>query len=269
MIGTIIGRFRLVGELGRGGMGTVWKAEDQLLGRPVALKLLSPSLASLPDARRRFLREARAASALDHPGVARVHDFGESGDRVYIAFACVQGETVSERAARAPLPYADAARIVAEAADALAHAHERGVIHRDITGRNIMVTTEGRAVVLDFGLALAAGSSRITSGSVTMGTAAYMAPEIAQGRAADERCDLYGLGVVLYELATGTLPFAGRRPEEVLYSALHQAVEPPSRRRPGLPEGLERVILRAMARDPGLRYQRASELAADLRALAL
>ncbi|MBI5838074.1 MAG: tetratricopeptide repeat protein [Candidatus Eisenbacteria bacterium] len=267
MIGRTIGRYRILEKLGQGGMGTVWKAEDPVLARLVALKFLPPELAGSPEARQRFLREAQVASALEHPGIAAVFDAGEHEGLFYIALACIEGETVSALAARHPIPPIEAIRIAVAAAEALAHAHGRGVIHRDVTGRNIMVARDGRVVVLDFGLALPSEATRLTSSHTLMGTVAYMAPEVAQGGAADARSDLYGLGVVLYEALTGTLPFTGERAEAVLYSAVHEPPVPPGKRASGIPAALDALVLRLLAKNPEHRPGSAAELARELRAV--
>jgi eukaryotic-like serine/threonine-protein kinase len=268
MIGTTIDRFRVLSRLGQGGMGSVWKAEDTLLHRPVALKLLADDLAESPQARLRFLREARAASSLSHPCVATVYGAGESGPYVFIALALIEGETIAECAAREPFHVADVVRLGIAVAEALAHAHSRGVIHRDITGRNIMIDREGRVFVLDFGLAMMVNRTRLTTSTTTMGTAAYMAPEVALGRDADPRADLYGLGVVLYEALTGTLPFRHERAEGMLYAAVHQTPDPPSTRREGVPASLDRIVLSLLEKTPEARPANADELIAELRALA-
>ena len=267
MIGRPFGRFRITGKLGQGGMATVWKAEDGLLGRPVALKLLSETLMGSPDARRRFLHEAETARLLDHPGIAAVHDAGETDGVAWLAMEYVEGETLSERITQRLMPLEEAVRIVCEAAAALSHAHARGVVHRDVTPRNIMVTRDGRTKVLDFGLALVEGQSRVTTSQTRLGTVSYLSPEVAIGHTADPRTDLYGLGVVLYEALTGALPFASDRPEAVLYGIVNQPPTPPRTYRPEIPEALERVVLRAMARRPEDRHGSADELAAELRAV--
>ena len=266
MIGRVVDRFRIVARLGQGGMASVWKAEDTLLRRPVALKLLAEELAQSPDARRRFLREARAAAALSHPGVAAVYGAGEVDDLVYIALALIDGETVSDCAARQPFEPGDALRLGLAVGEALGHAHSRGVIHRDITGRNIMIARDGRVVVLDFGLAFMTDHTRLTTHQSGMGTAAYMAPETALGRDADARTDLYGLGVVLYEAITGTLPFRHSRSEALLYAAVHEEPEPPSARRAGLPAWVDPILLKALAKRADERYPDAEALLAALRA---
>ncbi len=238
-------------------MGTVWKAEDPLLGRLVAIKLLPDSVTGSPDARIRFEREARATCLLDHPNIATVYDAGALGDALWIAITLVDGETVSQILAQRRIPLGEACRIARDVAAALAHAHSRGVVHRDVTSRNIMIAADGRVMVIDFGLALRKGTGRITSSHVAMGTAAYISPEVANGYPADHRSDLYGLGVVLYEMATGELPFKGERPLALLYSAVNEQPEAPGEK--GVPPGLEQVILTAMVKDPTGRYQSAQD----------
>ncbi len=268
MLGRKIGRYRIVARLGEGGMGAVWKAEDPLLRRTVALKILPPRLLESPDVRQRFLREARSTAVLDHPGVATLYDAGEHDGELYIAVGYVDGETVADRVARGPLVVAEALRIAACAADALEHAHARGVIHRDVTARNIMIARDGRVVVIDFGLARLADGTTLTTSGNTFGTVAYIAPEVVLGHAAEARSDVYGLGVVLYEMLTGSLPFLTDRAEAMLYSAAHEKPEAPSARRVGLDPALDRVVLKALAKDPERRYASAAAFAADLRELA-
>jgi len=268
MVGSTIGRYRILAKLGEGGMGSVWKAEDPLLGRSVALKFLADSLTSDRDARARFLREARAASTLEHPGIATVFDTGEADGKTYIAFQLVDGETVAAKVGRGGLSFSEAVRIALNAADALHHAHERGVLHRDVTSRNIMVAKDGRVIVVDFGLALPEGHTRVTQSGAAMGTAPYMAPEIALGENADRRSDVYGLGVVLYEMVAGRLPFKGERLQAVLYAAVHTPAQPPSTHREQIPAALDAITLKALSKSPGERHQSAREFASELRALA-
>lgn len=264
MLGTTVGRYRIVAKLGEGGMGSVWRAEDPLLGRAVALKFLPQSLASSPAARQRFVREAQAASRLEHAAIATVYDAGEADGQVYIAMQLVPGETVAERVRRGALPLPEAVRIAARCAEALAHAHARGIVHRDVKSSNLMLADGHRVVLVDFGLALPEGQERLTTTGATVGTVAYMAPEVIRGAAGDARADIYGLGVVLYEMLTGTLPFTGERTEALLYAAVHAPVRRPSERRPEVPPELDRVVLSALVKDPAQRYAAAADLAHDL-----
>lgn len=245
-------------------MASVWKAYDELLNREVAVKVLAEDLANDPVARRRFLHEGLAGSRLNHPGIPTILDVGEEGAIAYLAMSLVDGDTVSECAARSSLAEADVRRIGLAAAEILDHAHARGVIHRDVTGRNIMIGRNGRVHVLDFGLALAEGLSRVTRSNATLGTIGYLAPEILQHHDADALTDLYGLGVVLYECLTGTLPFTSAHPEAVSHAVLHDVPAPPSAHRPGLSPWLERVILRALEKDPAHRYRSVAEFATAL-----
>ncbi|HEY6867669.1 MAG TPA: serine/threonine-protein kinase, partial [Candidatus Eisenbacteria bacterium] len=254
MIGTSLGPYRIVGKLGEGGMGSVWRARDTARGHTVALKLLSDSLASSSRARQRFLRGARAAAALDHPGVVRIHDWGEIEGRPYIAMECVPGRDLGSRIVRGALPVREAMRIAIAAGEALADAHAHGVLHRDVTARNIMLAPDGRVVVLDFGLALATGATRFSTTGTMVGTLHYIAPEVAEGRDGDQRSDVYGLGVVLYEMLTGLPPFIAERPEAVFFAAINQPAHPPSLRRASIPKALDAIVLRALAKQPELRY---------------
>lgn len=265
MVEGTIARYQVGPKIGQGGYATVWRARDTLLGRNVALKLLDEKIAASAKARRRFLHEAQTAAALDHHGIVAVYDSGETNGQVYIALSLIDGETLSERVARRLIAFDEAVRIVCAAAEALGHAHQRSVIHRDVTGRNIMLARDGRVIVLDFGLALAAWESRVTSTETTMGTAPYMAPEVMRGGEADARSDLYGLGIVLYEALTGAFPFVGEQPQAVFYAAMNLDPVPPRERRPELPPRLERVVMKAIARDPAERYQTAEEFIAALR----
>jgi serine/threonine protein kinase len=206
----------------------------------------------------------KRSPTLEHPGIIAVYDLGESEGLVYIALSYIDGETVSEKVAKRLLPIDEAVRIIRDAASALGHAHERGVIHRDVTGRNIMVAGDGRVFVLDFGLALAAGQSRVTTEDTALGTIYYMAPEVIHAQQADARTDLYGLGIVLYEALTGTFPFVADAPPAVFYLATNEQAVPPRVRRPEIPEALERVVLKAIARDPAGRYQSAADFIAGI-----
>ena len=269
MIGRRIGRFQIVSKLGEGGMGSVWRAEDPLLDRAVAIKILPDDLQRSPEAWRQLLREARASSRLDHPGIATLYDVGQHEGRYFIAIACIDGRTVSDRIAEGPVPLREAVRLVADAADALEYAHVHGVIHRDITARNIMIARDGRVVVIDFGLARAVDATPSRSSGKAVGTLYYMAPEVMKGEPADARSDVYSLGVVLYELLTGTLPHRETLPPAIIYSVLNRKPPSPTSLRPDIPPGLERITLRALAKDPAQRIQSAAQLAQELRAVDL
>ncbi|MEE9270669.1 MAG: protein kinase [Candidatus Krumholzibacteria bacterium] len=267
MIGRTIGRYKIVAKIGEGGMGTVWKAEDPLLDRSVALKFLPESLSTSTDARKRLLREARSASDLHHSGIATVYDAGEEDDRVYIAMQFIDGKTVAARIGEGTVSISEATRIAREACEALGHAHSGGVLHRDVTARNIMTAEDGHVVIVDFGLALPEGASRLTRSGVAIGTTAYLAPEVLRGEKSDQRSDIYGLGVVLYEMLTGKLPFIAERHEAVSYMAVHEDAKPPSQHRVEIDTELDRMVLKALAKDPAERYQTSQEFEADLRAI--
>src|SRR5499427_4297321 len=260
MIGTTLGRYRIVAKLGEGGMGSVWRAEDSVLKRTVAIKLLSPALWTSDIARQRFLREAQAASKLDHPAIATVFDVGESGGTAWIAYRFIDGETVAARTATGPLPLADAISVARDVTAALAHAHGHGVLHRDITAGNVMITPDGHGVLVDFGLALPELGTHLTSTGTVVGTSGYLAPEVLRGERADERSDLYGLGAVLYRMLTGRLPFEGASPEVLLYKVLNEPVPPPSELRPEIPAPLERVVTNLLQCEPEDRYANAAEV---------
>jgi serine/threonine-protein kinase len=266
MLGRTIGRYRIVGKLGEGGMGVVWKAEHELSGRIVAIKFLSDDSADSVPARRRFFREAQLMSALHHPGVATLYESGEADGRLYLAVEFIDGETVTGIAAGGPIPMSEVLRIGIDVADALAYSHELGLVHRDVSGRNIMVAKGGRVVLIDFGVALLrVGSQNTTTSGTIVGTVAYVAPEVLEGRSAEPRSDLYSLGVVLYELAAGIHPFPSERDGALLFQAVNRTPDPPSRYRPEAGEEFDRVVLRAMARDRDRRHASAAELSEDLR----
>lgn len=263
MIGTKIGRFLILEQVGRGGMGTVWKARDELLGRMVAVKVLDKTLPDARGARSGFRREAEIAARLEHPSIVPVYDAGEFEGSAYLVMKLIEGETLARFVERRLPQPADVLRVAASATDALGYAHSRGVIHRDITPRNIMLTDGDGVYVLDFGLARIAGASASSSGHI-VGTPAYLAPETVRGLATDARSDIYGLGVVMYEALTGTLPFAGERPEVFCYNILNSTVEPPSRLRPELGPDLDALVMRMLSRDPAGRPASAQELGAEL-----
>ena len=274
MIGTKVSHFEITDKLGEGGMGEVWLARDIRLGRMVALKILPPARAESEDRRRRFEDEARAASALNHPGIAHIYDVGEADGIHFIAMEHVDGESIDHRMARAPLTTAEIVDLGARLADALAAAHGQGVTHRDIKPSNLMITAEGRLKVLDFGLAKLrpgfgkgggeATTQTMTQPGVVMGTVQYMSPEQALGKEADHRSDLFSTGVVLYEMATGRLPFRGSTPTETITEIVRSEPEPVSDLSPATPPELERIIRKCLEKDASSRFQSARELAVDL-----
>jgi len=266
MIGRTIGRYKILEKLGEGGMGSVWKAEDPVLRRTVAIKVLSASLWTSDEARERFLREARSVSRLEHPGIAAVYDFGEVDGSPFIAFQFVAGRTFNGLLEGGPLPPAKAFELAAAAADALSHAHARNVLHRDVTANNLMLADDGRVVLVDFGLALPGDGTRVTRSVMSMGTVGYMAPEMFRGDPASERTDLYGLGAVLYRLITGRLPFQASSVEAMMYRTMNDPLEPPSQVGRGVPHACDGPLMRALQREPGNRFASAPQMAAELRA---
>jgi TolB-like protein/predicted Ser/Thr protein kinase len=266
--GKLIAHFRITGTLGAGGMGVVYRARDEQLARDVALKLLPPELTSDPAARARLLREARLASALAHPGICAVYEVGEDRGQLYIAMELIDGRPLDERIPPHGLPPPVAIDYGIQIAAALAHAHASGVIHRDLKSANVMVAADGRVRVLDFGIAkLMPGMPGATAGALTtttgvmQGTPQYMAPELLRGEAADARTDLWSLGVVLFEMAAGALPFRGETGFELGAAILNAEPLPlPA----SLPAGLRAVIARCLAKDPARRYQQAVEVRAAL-----
>jgi serine/threonine protein kinase/Tfp pilus assembly protein PilF len=283
MTGKIVLHYKIANRLGAGGMGEVYRAEDTRLGRQVALKFLPASYQYDPDRRARFFKEARAASALRSPYVAAIYDIGEHEGAAFIAMEFVEGELLSAKLERGPLPIVDAVDIAMQVADALDEAHGLGIVHRDIKSANIMLTGRGLAKVLDFGLAKVSGPllppSDSNSGETTTqlgnetvigvvaGTVCYMSPEQGLGRDVDQRSDIFSLGVVVYEMLTGRLPFAGASSTEIIDAIVH--TDPPAiaRFNYSVPHELERIARKTLAKDPNYRYQSARELYIDLRNL--
>ncbi len=266
MIGSsFLDRYTIVEELGRGGMGVVYKAEDTKLRRHVALKFLPPELTRDPHAKERFVHEAQAASGLDHPNICIVYEIDETGDgQMFISMGCYDGETLKDKIERGPLEAGEVVDIAAQIVDGLEDAHDRGIVHRDIKPSNIMVTAKGQAKIMDFGLAKLAGQTRITKAGTTMGTIAYMSPEQARGEDIDQRTDIWSLGVVLYELLTGEQPFKGEYDQAVIYSILHEDHRPVTEVNRGVPSEIGAIVDRCLKKGPDDRYQSTGELAGDL-----
>src|SRR5262244_1542105 len=262
------GRYRIERKLGAGGMADVYLAEDQELGRRVAIKILNGRHANDAQFIERFRREAKNAAALNHPNIVSIYDRGEAEDTYYIAMEYLDGRTLKELiVSRGAAPINVAIEYARQILSALRFAHRHGIVHRDIKPHNVLVDGEGRVKVTDFGIARA-GASQMTEAGSIVGTAQYLSPEQARGAAVDQRSDLYSLGIVLYELLTGTVPFNGDTPVEIAMKHLSQTPEPPSEQRPDLPRDLDYVVMRALAKDPDDRYQSAEEMDADLERVA-
>jgi non-specific serine/threonine protein kinase len=268
MIGTKILHYQIDERLGEGGMGVVYRATDTKLGRHVALKFLPAFVSERKEEKERFLREARTASLLDHPNIATIYEVNESDGKLFYAMSLVEGVTLKDLRRQGPVTNKQIIQIATQIADGLAHAHDRDIVHRDIKPQNIMVTTEGRAMILDFGLARRGTQESLSGTTSTAGTAAYISPEQAQGQPATAASDLFSLGVVLYELVAGEAPFKGDHPAAVVYSIVHEDPPPVLQVAPETPPALAAIIESLLAKDPAKRPASAAELAESLRRVA-
>ena len=266
MVGKTISHYKIIEKLGEGGMGIVYKAQDLKLDRFVALKFLPPHLTSSEDEKQRFIHEAKAASTLEHNNICNIHEIDETEDgQLFISMAYYEGETLDKKIKEKPSPLEEAIEITIQIAQGLSKAHEKDIVHRDIKPANIMLTAEGVVKILDFGLAKLSTQTKLTKDSTTLGTIAYMSPEQARGDKVDSRTDIWSLGVVLYELITGQLPFKGNYEQAVIYSILNEKPEPVTGLRTDVPVELEQIINKTLIKKPEERYQGTLDLLVDLR----
>ncbi len=267
MIGKTISHYKILEKLGEGGMGVVYKAQDTKLDRIVALKFCSRQLLANEETRTRFELEAKAASALDHPNIATIYEIDEVGGECFISMACIEGKSLKELIQEKTFSTDDILRIAIQIAEGLNAAHKKDIVHRDIKSDNIKLTQDGLVKIMDFGLAKLRGVSRLTKTGTTLGTMHYMSPEQVQGLEVDQRSDIFSFGVVLYEMITGQLPFRGEYEAAVIYSIINETPESLSNYRPDIPEGLQRIVDKALEKDRSLRYQSMSETLADFEKL--
>src|SRR6201987_5257366 len=281
MDGQTIGHYRILRKLGGGGMGVVYEAEDTKLGRRVALKFLPEDKHRDPQTLERFLREARSASAMNHPGICTIHAIEEDSGKAFLAMELLEGQSLDAVLVNAPLAFGRTLEIGIQLADALDAAHKKGIVHRDIKPANIFITDRGTAKILDFGLAklvtrlqgtsdgatIDPDETHLTSPGMAVGTIAYMSPEQARGEDLDARTDLFSLGAVLYEMASGQAAFNGNTSALIFDSILNRTPAAPSTLNPNLPVKLEEIIGKAIEKDPDFRYQTAAELRGDLKRL--
>jgi serine/threonine protein kinase/sugar lactone lactonase YvrE len=264
---TFAGRYEVLEEIGRGGMGIVFKAEDTKLKRTVAIKSISPLLLTGEEEKIRFFREAQAAAALNHPNICTVYEIDELEGHPFIAMEYIEGQNLRSKIEARPLKLEDAIDIIIQVVEGLRHAHKNGIIHRDVKSANIMVKKDNHVKIMDFGLAKLIGSSQITQQGTTIGTIAYMSPEQAKGNTADSRSDIWSLGVVIYEGISGQLPFQGEYDQALVYSILNDDPQALTALRSGVPLELERILNKCLEKEPEYRYQSTSDLQADLKRL--
>jgi serine/threonine protein kinase/Tfp pilus assembly protein PilF len=268
MIGQTISHYKILEKLGEGGMGVVYKAEDTKLKRTVALKFLSPQAVGTEEDKNRFIHEAQAAAALNHPNICTVHEIGEYENQPFIAMECIEGESLKAKIKSGPLGLDEAIEITIEIAEGLQEAHSKGIVHRDVKSANIMLSAADRVKVMDFGLAKSSGGTQLTRSGTTIGTVAYMSPEQGRGESVDRRTDIWSLGIVLYEMITGELPFKADYEQATIYLIINE--EPPSitSRRSEAPKKLQQIIEKALAKSARERYESTEALKKDLESIA-
>ena len=269
MIGKMISHYKIVKKIGGGGMGVVYKAEDTKLKRTVALKFLPPELIRDPEAKERFIREAQAASALQHHNICTIHEINETDDgQLYIAMEYLGGKTLKEKIEEKGLSIEEILDIITQISKGLGKAHQKGIVHRDIKPANLMFTEDGVVKIVDFGLAKLAGQTKMTKAGTSLGTVAYMSPEQTQGTEIDYRTDIWALGVILYEMLAGEHPFKGEYEQAVVYSILNEAPEPVTKFNASIPDSLEEVLGKALEKNRDKRYQTITELLDDLKSIS-
>ncbi len=261
----IAGKYKILAQVGRGGMGVVYKAQDIRLKRTVALKFLPHELTKEKESKKRFVQEAQAAAAMEHPNICTVYEVDEEDGQTFIAMSYIEGQSLREKIRKGPLDIEEAKEIALQVAEGLREAHEKGIVHRDIKPANIMLTRKGQAKIADFGLAKLSWGVDLTKTSTIMGTVAYMSPEQARGEEVDHRTDIWSLGVMLYEMLTNERPFKGKQGHAIIYSILHDEPSAVVSLRPDVPEFIEQVISNAMAKDVAERYQNVQEFIHDLK----
>lgn len=266
MIGKIVSHYKILEKLGGGGMGIVYKAQDLKLDRFVALKFLPPHLSQAEEEKKRFIHEAKAASALDHPNICNIYEIDETEDgQMFIAMACYEGESLKDKINRGPMSFDKALDIAIQIAHGLEKAHSKEIIHRDIKPANVLITEEGQVKIVDFGLAKLAGMSMLTKEGTTLGTVAYMSPEQTKGTDMDHRADIWALGVILYEMLTGERPFKGDYEQAVIYSIMNDEPKPIKKVNPNVPIELERIVTKALIKNPEWRYSSVGDMLKDLK----
>jgi serine/threonine protein kinase/Flp pilus assembly protein TadD len=267
MIGKTISHYKILEKLGEGGMGVVYKAKDTKLDRIVALKFLPKHLLYDKEAKGRFVHEAKAASALDHPNIATIYEIDEAQGECFICMAYIEGQSLKELIRQKKFSLEEILRIATQISEGLHTAHKKGITHRDIKSDNIMLTPEGTVKIMDFGLAKLKGAPKLTKTGTTTGTMQYMSPEQAQGMEVDQRSDIFSLAVVLYEMITGQLPFKGDHEAAIIYSIVNETPEPLARYKVNIPEGLQKIVDKALKKDLSTRYQSTADMVADLKGL--